>query len=1011
MALLIDKGIEQIAAMLGILKAGKFFVPIDPSYPLERMSSVVQDSQTALLIVDRRNFSTAKQITGSDCQLSALEAMLSSNQTENLCVSVLPTAFACLIYTAGSTGKPKGVIRDHRGVLHGAMLRVHSDGVSSNDRLGHITAGTANAITNSFYVLLHGATLVAFDVGKEGVTRLASWLVDAKITICLIASPLFRKLCAALTGNEKFPNLRYLRLRSDTVYQSDVDLFKRYFPPTCLLANGLALSETGPLREYQIGRDTDFPGPEVPVGYALEDKEVLLVDDNGNEVATNEIGEIVVRSKYLAAGYWNNSQLHEAKFKRDPQDPEKRLFYTGDLGLILPDGCLIHKGRKDSRIKIRGYGVDLLEVEKALRSYTGMKDIVVVSQNENSEARLVAYYTTHIESRPTVSELRQYLQNKLADYMIPSAFVNLKEIPVTPGGKIDRNALPEPDNRRPDLTGPYVLPSTEIEKRLSRIWSEVLSLDRVGVQDNFFDLGGHSLTASRLISRVLDSFQVDLPVKSLFESPTLAGFAQRVEDALHEASYGTVLPLIPVPRDESLPASFGQGALWFHDQLEPGSCAYNFIALASSLSGGLEVDILERSVNQIIDRHEVLRTVFHAVDGQPMPIILPAMRIDLQVIDVGFAVSGRTGESEVCRIAGEIAGQPFDLTKGPLLRVALLRLASGEHVLLLVVHHIVFDAWSTGIFCRELSQIYNSLKNNKPSSLPALRIQYSDFAAWQKNRLQGATLENHISYWKNQLDGLSTLRVPIARSKLESDSSGNAREQFQFPKELLTNLRGLNEQTGTTLFMVLLAAYKVALHRYTGQTDIAIGTPTAGRNHPKVEGLIGFFLNVLVLRTDLSANPTFRELLKRVRKVCVDAFTHQELPFEKIVEELRPDRDVAVNPLYQITFALQNTPKYPLDLTGVMARDLDNATGLARIFDLHLFMVEEISGLRGYVTYKTSLFQAGFIKRLISHLQNILMSIVANPDQRISDLPMLAELEKQQLLVKWNDTTRDYPKT
>jgi amino acid adenylation domain-containing protein len=337
-------------------------------------------------------------------------------------------------------------------------------------------------------------------------------------------------------------------------------------------------------------------------------------------------------------------------------------------------------------------------------------------------------------------------------------------------------------------------------------------------------------------------------------------------------------------------------------------------------------------------------------------------------------------------------------------------LASDECVLLLVVHHIVVDAWSTGIFCRELSQIYNSLKNGKPSPLPPLSIQYTDFAVWQRGRLQDVTLENHISYWRKQLDGLSTLRLPITRLKLESDSSFSAREEFQFSEELLATLRKLNERTGTTLFMLLLAAYKVALQRYTGQTDIAVGTPTAGRNHPQVEELIGFFLNMLVLRTDLCGNPTFRELLERIRKVCVDALTHQDLPFETIVEELRPRRDLSQNPLIQVTFALQNTPKCPLNLMGVTARDLDISAGIARPLNLHLFMVEEVSGLRGYVSYNTSLFQADFIRRFISHLQNILMGIVANPDQRISDLPMLTEPEKHRLLVEWNDTGRDYPK-
>jgi amino acid adenylation domain-containing protein len=528
-ALLIEKGTEQIAAMLGILKAGKFFVPLDLSYPLERTASVIQDSQCALLIADRRTMPIAEKVTGSHCRLVAFEELQTADPLEDLRVSISPDTLACLVYTSGSTGKPKGVIRDHRALLHGAMLRVHTDGIESRDRLAHITNGTSNAVTNVFYVLLQGATLVTYDVKQEGIARLARWLADAKITVCLIASPAFRKLCETLTGNEKFPDLRYLRLRSDTVYKSDVELFNRYFPPTCRFASGLASSETGPLREYPISREVECPGPEVPVGYALPDKEILLLDDSGNEVAPDEVGEIVVRSKYLAVGYWNNPELTQTKFKPDSRDPEKRLFYTGDLGLMRADGCLIHKGRKDSRVKIRGYGVDLLEVERALRSCPEVKDVVVVSRNENNEVRLLAYYTTRVGEPPTVSELRRYLQNRLADYMIPSAFVRLEEMPLTANGKIDRRALPDPDITRPRVSESFVAPRSPTEEMLAGMWLKLLRLDRVGVYDNFFDLGGQSFSGSQLVAWIHEMFHVDLPVSEFFASPTIAELARRIE--------------------------------------------------------------------------------------------------------------------------------------------------------------------------------------------------------------------------------------------------------------------------------------------------------------------------------------------------------------------------------------------------------------------------------------------------------------------------------------------------
>jgi len=524
--LLLEKGVEQIAAMLGILKAGKFFVLLDPSFPAERISSVIEDSQAALLVVDRQTVLSAQQVTTRRCQLIRFDRLAQPMPAEDSRIPISPHALACIVYTSGSTGQPKGVVRNHRTLLHGAMLRVRTYGISKDDRLAHITAGTSNSVTNSFYVLLQGATLVAIDVKREGVARLASWLIDEKISICLIASPVFRKLCTTLTGSERFPALRYLRLRSDTVYKSDVELHRKHFPPTCSLANGLASSETGPLREYRIYHDTEFGSSEVPVGYALEDKEVLLLNENGEEVGFNEVGEIVVRSEYLSLGYWNNPELTAKKFKPCPQNPHKRLYYTGDLGLMLPDGCLIHKGRKDFRVKIRGYGVDLIEVEKVLLRHPGVREAVVVaSKSKSDETRLIGYFTSSNHLIPSVNELRGFLQKTLADYMIPSVFVNIDKIPLTSNGKVDRKALPAPSNSRPELGTPIVEPRTMLERELVSIWAEILSLQEVGIHDSFFDLGGHSLAATRVVSQVIKKFQLELPLQSLFQSPTIAEMA------------------------------------------------------------------------------------------------------------------------------------------------------------------------------------------------------------------------------------------------------------------------------------------------------------------------------------------------------------------------------------------------------------------------------------------------------------------------------------------------------
>ena len=525
-ALLIKSVVLLATAMLGVLKAGKFFVIIDPSFQAARIRELLEDSQAAIVISDRQNVSLAKELATARLPLLEMESIDSYASDENLKIHVPSKALACIVYTSGSTGQPKGVMLAHRYVLHHTMLRSSDDHACERDRMTLLASGTASAVNDVFCALLTGAALFPFDVQKEGVNRLASWLLQQKITISQISSPLFRNLCEVFTGAERFADLRVIRLRSEAVYRSHVDLYKRFFPFPCVLINSLTSTETGLLRSYVIDHNSEITGNEVPLGYAVEDKEIFLLNEESHEVGFNRVGKIVVRSKYLSPGYWNRPDLTEAKFKPDPEGAEEHLYLTGDLGVMLPDGCLVHKGRKDFRVKIRGYGVELVEVEKCLRDHAKIRDVVVVAPaGDSGEARLVAYFTSFRESSPTVSELRVFLKKNLPDYMVPSAFVMLDTIPLTPNGKLDRQALPEPDKLRPRLDTSYAAPTIPAEEQLAEIWSQILALDRVGVHDNFFDLGGHSLAATRVMSQVIKTFQLELPLQSLFQSPTVAEMA------------------------------------------------------------------------------------------------------------------------------------------------------------------------------------------------------------------------------------------------------------------------------------------------------------------------------------------------------------------------------------------------------------------------------------------------------------------------------------------------------
>ena len=530
-ALLFDNGTQLIIAMLGVLKAGHFFVLLDPSLPSEKLAAVLAKSQARLVLSDVGKLQLARELAGTGLKIVDYQSLSGCANTANCELSLSPQMFSYVVYTSGSTGEPKGVIYTHQTLLHHVMVMTNSYHICTNDKIGLMTSTSSATLSTIAHALLNGATLYPYDVQSSGVSELEEWLTREQISICYIPSPLFRNMAATLKVQTHFSDLRLIHLRSDKVHKSDIELCKNVLPPNGFIGTGLATTETALIAINLIDQDTKFPGEEVPIGFPVEDKEISLIDDDGNDVGFDEVGEIIVRSKYLSPGYWNNPELTNAKFKFDAEDPNRRIYYTGDLGLMLPDGCLIHKGRKDFRVKIRGYGVDLVEVEKALLSHPGIREAVIVSPRTRSgEARLIAYFVSARDYVPTVSDLRLYLGKTLADYMIPSAFVKLDKIPLTTNGKVDRAALPEPDDKRPELSTPYARPRNETEAGVLQLWQEVLEVRPIGIHDNFFDLGGHSLSATRVVSRVFEQYKLEIPLRSLFQSPTIAEMAAVISE-------------------------------------------------------------------------------------------------------------------------------------------------------------------------------------------------------------------------------------------------------------------------------------------------------------------------------------------------------------------------------------------------------------------------------------------------------------------------------------------------
>jgi len=583
-------------------------------------------------------------------------------------------------------------------------------------------------------------------------------------------------------------------------------------------------------------------------------------------------------------------------------------------------------------------------------------------------------------------------------------FVMLDALPLTPNGKIDRRALPAPGTSDLESEASFVAPRTPVEEVLAGIWSAVLRVERVGVDDNFFDLGGHSLLATQIISQVRHAFRIELPLRSLFEGPTIAQLAQHVEQALQAGN----APAPPVERrntNHNLPLSFAQQRLWFLDQLEPNSPAYN-VPAAIRLEGQLDLAALEQSLNEIVKRHESLRTTFEIVNGEPVQSIASHAELKIDYVDLS---QDSDREAKAKQLATDEARRPFDLSHGPLLRVAVLRLSDTEHVLLFTMHHIVSDGWSLTVLTNELASLYDAHRGGKVAVLPDLPVQYADFSLWQRNWLQGSVLEDQLAYWREQLQTVPpVLELPADHPRPTVRSLSAARKPFSLGEKVTNDLRALSRREGVTLFMTLLAGFQVLLSRYSGQHDIAVGTPIANRNRGETENLIGFFVNTLVLRADLSGNPSVTELLQQMREVALGAYTHQDVPFEKLVEELQPERSLNNTPLFQVVFSLQNTAVQPLELEGLNVTLLESETGVSK-FDLVFSLRETSNGLEGSLEYSTDLFEGETVEQMLSHYRNVLSEIAADPDVHIEDVSLLSDEERARIITEWNQTATPFP--
>ncbi|HEX7772005.1 MAG TPA: condensation domain-containing protein, partial [Pyrinomonadaceae bacterium] len=728
----------------------------------------------------------------------------------------------------------------------------------------------------------------------------------------------------------------------------------------------------------------------IPIGRPIANTRVYVLDGGLEPAPVGVAGELYIGGDGLARGYQQQPELTAERFVPDPFSARggERLYRTGDVVRWLGSGELEFLGRMDQQVKVRGFRIELGEIEAVLAEHSAVRETVVVARTEESGAkRLVAYVVAEEGAAPTVSELRAYVREKLPEYMAPTAYVLLAELPLTPNGKLDRRALPEPHGRDSSTTNAYLAPRTPVEEILAGIWAGVLRVGRVGVNDNLFELGGHSLLATQIVSRVRETFGVNLTIRSLFEAPTVSEFAYHVEEGMKDQQ--TAPPIQPVAREADLPLSFAQQRLWFLDQWEPSSPFYN-LPTALRLSGRLELAVLQRTLFEVMRRHEVLRTSFPSVAGQPRQRIVESWQPALPLIDLAGLDQTMAQEATKWLVQRE-ALQPFDLATGPLLRATVLRLSAEEHVLLFTMHHIVSDGWSMGLLVREVAALYKAYLEGQESPLEDLTVQYADYAVWQRAWLAGEVLEGQLEYWRQQLAGAPpVLELPADRPRPRVQSYRGASSEFRLNGELTAGLKELSRQSGVTLFMTLLAGFEVLLWRLSGQEDICVGTAIANRTRRETEGLIGFFVNTLVLRVEMNGEMSSRELLGRVREVCLGAYGHQDVPFERLVEELAPKRSLSHSPLFQVMFGLDNAPREELELPGLKLSGMESEDEVVR-FDLSLSLTEAEGKLSGWWTYRTELFDAERVEQMIRHYGRLLENMVANPEARIETLEMFTE--------------------
>ena len=994
-----ERSVDLVVALLATLKAGGGYVPLDPGYPRDRLAYMLEDSRVSVLLAQAPLAERIPPHGARTVWLDQDAAAIAAEDGTAPATGVGPDHLAYVIYTSGSTGRPKGAENAHRGIRNRLLWMQEAFGLDASDAILQKTPFSFDvSVWEFFWPLMVGARLVvarpdghrepaylARLIGDEGVTTvhfvpsmLQAFLEERDLSAC---APLRRVVCSG----EALP----AELQTRFFQRIDAELHNLYGPTEA------AVDVTW----WPCARGDDRRS--VPIGRPIANTQIHLLDARLHPVPVGIAGELYIAGVQVGRGYLGRRGLTAERFVPDPFSalPGARMYRTGDLARWLADGSVDYLGRADHQVKVRGFRIELGEIEAALAAHPGVREAVVAARTDAPGGTRLVAYVTPAEGAPDADALREHLRAQLPEYMVPAAFVAMDALPLSPNGKVDRKALPEPGAA---AAASRVAPRNATEAGVARLFSEMLSVPDVGATDSFFALGGHSLLAMRLVSRVRELFSVELPLRAVFDGPTVAELARAVEDG-RRGELPALPPVVPVGRTGALPLSFAQERLWLVDQMEGAGALYN-VAVARRLAGALEVEALRGALAEIVRRHEALRTVFREVEGSLRQVIVPFAGFEVPLEDLSGLDEP---EAEAERRAVQDAALPFDLAAGPLVRARLLRLGAEDHVLLLCVHHVACDGWSMGVLFHELKVLYGAFREERESPLPELAVQYADYAVWQRRHLDGDALEPHLAYWRQTLSGApELLALPADHPRPAARTYQGGHERVELPAELLERLRALGQGESATLFMVLLGAFQALLSRYGGGDDVVVGSPIAGRTSRELEGLIGYFSNTLVLRTDLGGDPAFRDVLRRVRAATLGAYEHQDVPFDRLVAELRPERSLSHSPLFQVTFTLQDGDLSRWSLPGLGGVSVIPTEPQAK-FDLMLTMETTRHGLRAGLTYATDLFERGTVQRMLGHLQRVLEQVAGSADVRLSELKLAGEVERALLAA--GHATRSFP--